>query len=155
MPAPASSSRPGFVRRHPLLVALLVLVVLPAVVFAAWAAVALAVPYSNGDRVGYNQKFSRKGWFCKTWEGELAISNVPGQMPQLFDYSVRDDAVAAQIRRLEGQRIALTYEQHKGVPTRCFGETEYFATAVRAASDAPFPAGAAPAVPAPAAPTPR
>jgi hypothetical protein len=139
MAAPASS-RPGFVRRHPLLLAVLLLLVLPALVLAAWAAITLSYTYSRGDRVGYNQKFSRKGWVCKTWEGELAISNVPGQAPQLFEYSVRSDAVADQIRRLEGQRIAITYEQHKGVPTRCFGETEYYVVSARAAGDAPFPA---------------
>jgi hypothetical protein len=174
MPAPASTSRPGFARRHPLLVAFLLLVLRPALVFAAWVAITLGYTYSRGDRVGYNQKFSRKGWVCKTWEGELAISNVPGQAPQLFQYSVRDDAVAAQLRRLEGQRVAITYEQKKGVPTNCFGETEYFVVSARAAGEAAFPApfpgaagagvpgaavpgGAAapPAAPAPAAPGPR
>jgi hypothetical protein len=148
--ATASSSRPGLVRRHPALFALLLLVVLPAAVLAVWAAVTLSYSYSKGDRVGYNQKFSRKGWICKTWEGELAISNVPGQAPQLFNYTVRDAAVAAQIRKLEGQRVAISYSQHKGVPTSCFGETEYFVTAARPAGEAPFPAalpGAAPGVP--------
>jgi hypothetical protein len=157
MPASTTTSRPGFVRRHPLLVALLALVVLPAGLLAAWAAITLSVTYSRGDRIGYNQKFSRKGWLCKTWEGELAMANIPGQAPELFYYSVRDDRVAERIRQLGGQRIAITYKQHRGVPTRCFGETEYFATSARPAGEAPFPspfpggAGAAPAVP-PAAP---
>ena len=140
MATPASSpGRPGFARRHPLLLAFLLLVLLPGAALAAWAAVTLSYSYSKGDRVGYNQKFSRKGWICKTWEGELAISNVPGQAPQLFQYSVRDAAVAEQIRRLEGQRVAISYEQHKGVPTRCFGETEYYVVSARPAGEAPFP----------------
>lgn len=162
MTAPASSRpRSATPRRRWGLWAVLLLLVLPAAVFALWALVTLNYTYSRGDRVGYNQKFSRKGWICKTWEGELAISNVPGQMPQLFQYSVRDDAVADQIRRLEGQRIAVTYEQHVGVPTSCFGETEYFVVSARPAGEAPFPsalpgaAGAtAPGVPAPVAPAP-
>jgi hypothetical protein len=115
-------------------------VVLPAVVLGAWAAITLSYTYSRGDRVGYNQKFSRKGWVCKTWEGELAISNVPGQAPQLFQYTVRNASVAAQIRQLEGQRIAVTYEQHVGVPTSCFGETDYYVVSARPAGEAPFPA---------------
>jgi hypothetical protein len=114
---------------------LLVLVVVPGLIFAVWTAVTLGYSYSSGERVGYNQKFSRKGWLCKTWEGELAISNVPGQVPQLFRYSVREDAVARQIQAAEGQRVSISYEQHVGVPTSCFGETEYFATGVRVLND--------------------
>ena len=129
---------------------LLFLVVLgPIAVFAAWTAIALSYSYSEGTRTGYNQKLSHKGWLCKTWEGEIALSNVPGQAPQLFQYSVRDDAVAAQIQQLEGARVALTYEQHKGIPTSCFGETEYFATGVRRADDGTVPVGIPGALPAP------
>jgi len=35
--------------------------------------ITLQVVYSDGERVGYIQKISRKGWVCKTWEGELAM----------------------------------------------------------------------------------
>ena len=77
------------------------------------------------------QKFSKKGWICKTWEGELAMVSIPGTMPEKFYFTVRDDAVAARINRNIGRRVALSYEQHKGVPMRCFGETEYFVTNVR------------------------
>jgi hypothetical protein len=87
--------------------------------------------YSAGDRAGYVQKFSKKGWICKTWEGELAMVNLPGAMPQIFQFSVRDEAVAERINQTLGQRVSLTYEQHVGVPTSCFGETEYFVTGVR------------------------
>ena len=137
MTAPASSRSP----RRKGLWALLLLVVLPIAAFALWTFAAFRIPaYSSGPRAGYNQKISRKGWVCKTWEGELAISNIPGQAPEVFRYSVRDDAVAQQLLSLAGQRVVLTYEQRKGIPTSCFGETEYFATAVRQATDAPFPA---------------
>jgi hypothetical protein len=111
---------------------LIALILVPALVFALWTWVALGWSYADGERVGWVQKFSRKGWLCKTWEGELAISNVPGSMPQLFYFSVRDDSVARQINNAAGKRVTLHYEQHIGVPTSCFGETEYFVNSVRA-----------------------
>jgi hypothetical protein len=97
---------------------------------AFWIWGALHFSYSTGDRAGYVQKFSRKGWLCKTWEGELALVSLPGAMPEVFAFSVRDDAVAAEINRQLGSRVTLTYEQHLGLPS-CFGETVYFAKAVR------------------------
>ena len=107
------------------------LVVIPALVLALWTWAALSWSYSDGDPVGWVQELSRKGWLCKTWEGELAISNVPGSVPQVFHFTVRDDSVAAAINNVAGRRVALHYEQHIGVPTSCFGETEYFVTGVR------------------------
>ena len=108
------------------------LIVIPVLVFALWTWVALGWSYSEGDRAGWLQKISRKGWLCKTWEGELAMSNVPGSMPQLFLFSVRDDSVAQQINAATGKRVSLHYEEHRGIPTSCFGETQYFVTSVRA-----------------------
>ena len=107
------------------------LLLLPVLVFALWTWWALSWTYSEGDRVGWVQKFSRKGWICKTWEGELAISNVPGSLPQLFLFTVRDDSVARAINNVAGRRVSLHYEEHVGVPTSCFGETPYFVTRVR------------------------
>lgn len=108
-----------------------VLVVLPVAVFAAWAAIAMQWSYSEGTRSGYMQKFSRKGWLCKTWEGEIAMVNMPGAAQERWTFSVRDDDVAAQINKLMGARVALSYAQHVGVPGTCFGETEYFITSVK------------------------
>ena len=116
-------------RGKPLLFLLLVLIVVIGV-FALYLWSALHLSYSNGERAGYVQKFSRKGWVCKTWEGELAMVNLPGTMPELFRFSVRDDAVAASVNQSLGQRVRLHYEQHKGVPGNCFGETEYFVNKV-------------------------
>jgi len=87
--------------------------------------------YSKGERTGYVQKFSSKGWLCKTWEGELTMLPLQGMVPEKFIFSVRDDAVADSINRSMSKKLALTYEQHKGVPTTCFGESEYFVTAVK------------------------
>lgn len=107
------------------------LLLVPVLVFALWTAWALNWTYSEGDRVGWVQKFSRKGWICKTWEGELAMSNVPGSLPQLFYFTVRDDSIAGAINNVAGKRLSLHYEEHVGVPTSCFGETQYFVTGVR------------------------
>ena len=94
--------------------------------FAAYTWSSLHWSYSNGERAGYMQKFSKKGWVCKTWEGELLMTTVPGAVPEKFIFSVRDDAVAQQLLTNAGNRVVLTYAQHKGVPTSCSGETEYF-----------------------------
>lgn len=94
-----------------------------------WAA--LNWSYSSGERAGYVQKFSHKGWVCKTWEGELAMVSMPGTMSEKFYFSVRDDAVATRINQSLGKRVTITYAQHLGIPSTCFGETEYFVTDVR------------------------
>ncbi|HJR43958.1 MAG TPA: hypothetical protein VJ812_17825 [Gemmatimonadaceae bacterium] len=106
---------------------------LPALLVALWTVIAMAYTYSSGERVGYVQKFSKKGWLCKTWEGELALSNVPGQMPEKFYFTVRDDSVAKLVQAAEGGRVALHYRQHVGIPFSCIGETQYFVDAVRPA----------------------
>jgi hypothetical protein len=130
-PQPVSSAAP---RRRgcgkPILV-LLLLALVAAGIFALWAWITLSYDYADGERAGFVQKFSNKGWICKTWEGELAMVNLPGAMPEIFYFSVRDDAVAEQINQTMGQRVTLHYEQHIGVPTSCFGETDYFVTEVR------------------------
>jgi hypothetical protein len=119
-------------KRHWGLILFGLLIVLPIVAFVVWTGVALNWSYAVEQRAGFIQKFSEKGWLCKTWEGELAMANpLPGAMPEKFEFSVRDDSVAHQIQRLMGQRVAITYEEHRGVPLRCFGETEYYVTAVR------------------------
>lgn len=102
-----------------------------AAVFAAYTWVALTWNYSEGERAGFMQKLSKKGWLCKTWEGELSLVALPGAAPEKFIFSVRDDAVAARINALVGQRVALTYEEHKGIPTTCFGDTNYFVADVK------------------------
>jgi len=107
------------------------LIVVAVLGVAAWTWLTLHVSYSTGERVGYIQKISKKGWMCKTWEGELAMVNLPGTTPQIFEFSVREEAIARQIMDAPGQRVALTYAQHKGVPTNCFGDTEYYITGVR------------------------
>jgi len=111
-------------------VSLLVLGVV-VLLIAGYLALVLHWSYSEGERAGVLQKFSRKGWLCKTWEGELAMSISPGVAPVIWNFSVRDEQVAAKLMQAAGKRVALHYEEHKGVPTSCFGETPYFVSSFR------------------------
>ena len=129
---PAAKDRRGFFARHKLVTILSVILLLPFVGFFLWAALTLNYTYSRGDRAGILQKFSERGWICKTWEGELLMSAVPGSAPEKFLFSVRSDSVANEINKLNGRHVVLNYEQHRGVPTACFGDTEYYVTGVRA-----------------------
>jgi hypothetical protein len=106
-------------------------VALLVVLIGAYTFFTLTWAYSRGERAGYVQKFSQRGWLCKTWEGELAMVNVPGALQERFEFTVRDDLVAQHLLGSMGKRVTVTYDQHKGVPTSCFGETEYFVTAVK------------------------
>jgi hypothetical protein len=123
---------------------LLVIVIL----FALYTWLTLSWSYARGERAGYVQKLSQKGWVCKTWEGELAMVNAPGTLTEKFLFTVRDDSVAKKINDVLGKRVALSYEQHVGVPSSCFGDTSYFVTDVREVGEnapAPVPAPPAPA----------
>ena len=101
------------------------------VAFALLCWVSLSFTYSDGERAGYVQKFARRGWVCKTWEGEMAMVSQPGTVAEKFLFTVRDDAVARTINTTVGKRVALHYEQHKWIPSSCFGDTEYFVTSAK------------------------
>ena len=107
------------------------ILLIPILGLGIWVYITLHFSYSTGERSGQLQKFSNKGWLCKTWEGEITMPTQPGVPPQIFAFSVRDEAVAQTLRSTSGQRVTLTYDQHKGVPTTCFGETEYYVTGVK------------------------
>ena len=130
-PGVASTAGARWMRRLRRLV--LVLIAGLVLLLAMWTFATLSFTYSHGERAGFVQKFSKRGWVCKTWEGELAMVNLPGAMSQLFEFSVRDESVAKQINDSLGKRVILQYDQHKGIPSSCFGETEYFVTGVRVA----------------------
>ncbi len=121
----------GRPRWRRLLKRLIVIVLIgPPLLLALYVWLALRFAYSEGERAGYVQKFSKKGWICKTWEGELAMANMPGAMPEVFAFSLHDDAVAAEVNKYLGSRVTLHYEQHLGLPS-CFGETSYWVTSAR------------------------
>jgi hypothetical protein len=139
------------------------LLVVPLLLAAAYFFVALKWNYSSGENAGWVQKFTKRGWLCKTWEGEMAMVTMPGSTPEKFHFTVWDDNVADQINRVMGKRVTLHYDQKVGLPTTCFGETRHFVTGVTAVDEIPLapgivvpapgraPSQASP-VPAPAAP---
>jgi hypothetical protein len=110
--------------------ALAVIILVPLLGVTLWVWGSLTFVYASGDRAGYIQKFSRKGWVFKTWEGELAMVNLPGAMPEIFQFTVRHDDTARQIQDVIGQRVTVHYDQHRGLPGRVFGDTSYFVTRV-------------------------
>jgi hypothetical protein len=114
-------------------------------VFALYGFVVMSWSYSTGERAGWIQKFSHKGWLCKTWEGEMAMVTMPGTVPEKFAFTVWDERVVEQINRSMGQRVSLSYEQKKGLPSSCFGETEYWITGLHVLPDVPPAPGAVPA----------
>jgi len=145
---PSTAPAPVRRRRHWGRRIFTILVLVPVLALSLWTAIALNWTYSSGDRSGYIQKFSRKGWLCKSWEGELAIVNVPGSQPEIFQFTVKSDSIAEQLRRVMGDRVTLSYNQHKGIPFSCFGDTQYYVTSVRPITElaptAPMPPVAVP-----------
>lgn len=105
----------------------------------AWTWLTLHWTYSEGERAGYVQKLSKKGWMCKTWEGELALVTMPGAIPEKFTFTIPDDATAERVNALAGERVVLRYQQHKFIPSSCFGDTEYFVVDVSKVQDATPP----------------
>jgi len=145
-------------------------VVLPLVLVAALLGVylwgATSWSYSEGERAGWVQKLSNKGWLCKTWEGELALVSLPGTAPEKFVFTIWKEDVAQAVTRAMGKRVALHYEEKVGLPGNCFGDTRYFVTGVTVADEislspgvvvpmptaTPTPPAAQPTLPAPPAP---
>jgi hypothetical protein len=117
-------------RTHPIRNIGVLLVLTIIVVFVLYTLSARFFSYSTGERAGFVQKFSQKGWLCKTWEGEMAQTTQPGVPPLIWDFTVRSDSIASAINAQIGKRVALHYRQHKGLPTNCWGETEYFVDGV-------------------------
>ncbi len=115
---------------------------------------ALSWNYSSGERAGWVQKFSKKGWICKTWEGELAMITMPGSAQEKFFFTVWDEAIARQINEAMGKRVSLHYDEKVGLPTTCFGETRHWVNKVTVVHDVPLMPGIAvpQAAPPPAAP---
>ncbi len=128
------AAQPGATRsrwKSRLEIALALIIIVPVLLGALYTWGTLHFAYATGAKTGYVQKFSTEGWLCKTWEGELAMVNLPGALPEIFSFTVRDDSLANVITKTMGQNVAITYEEHRGVPTSCFGDTEFYVTGVR------------------------
>lgn len=137
LPPPRAATRRGPSR----LKLLFWLVVVPLLLAVAYFWAVLKWSYSSGERAGWVQQFSKRGWLCKTWEGEMAMVTMPGSSPEKFYFTVWDDAVAEQLNRVMGKRVTLHYEQKVGLPTTCFGETRHIVSAVKAVEEIPLAPG--------------
>lgn len=126
---PEASAPPPKKRRWKLYLWLALLI--PVVLFVLYTVTAYNWSYSSGDRSGILRKFSEKGWMCKTWEGELAMTTVPGVMPEPWAFTVRDDATAKKVLDAIGKQVVVHYDEHRGLWSDCFGETVYFVDSVR------------------------
>ena len=139
-----------------LVTVMILILVVAGLLFAAYVWIMLSWSYSSGERAGWVQKLSTKGYLCKTWEGEMAMVSMPGTTTEKFVFTVWDDAVAEQINKVMGKRVSLHYEEKVGIPTSCFGETRHYVTKVTVVEEIPLAPGVVvptkPAEPAPAAP---
>ena len=124
-------------RRHKLISAIVILIGLPIIGITAWTAFSLNYYYSEGTRAGYLQKISKRGWLCKTWEGEIQLTSIPGSAPQLFTFTTRSDSIASILTTMAGQAVSVHYREHKGIPTSCFGDTRYYVDGVQKVGGTP------------------
>jgi hypothetical protein len=131
-----------------LTVVLIALAALAALYF--WAA--LSWSFSTGERAGWVQKLSNKGWICKTWEGELSLISMPGASPEKFVFTIWDDEVAKRVEKVMGKRVALHYEEKVGLPGSCFGETRHYVTGITVSEEIPLAPGIIVPIPQPQAP---
>ena len=122
-----------------LVIWMILILVVAGLLFAAYIWAMLSWSYSSGERAGWIQKLSDKGYICKTWEGEMALVSLPGSMPEKFIFTVWDDQTAERLHAVMGKRVALHYEQHIWLPTSCFGETGYFVTDAKIIDETPAP----------------
>jgi hypothetical protein len=109
------------------------------VIFVLYTVLMLSWSYSDGERAGVLQKFSQRGWICKTYEGELAMYVVAGVGPQIWNFSVRDESIVDDLNAAMGEKVRLHYEEHRGLPTDCFGETDYFVDRVEVVPNSDIP----------------
>lgn len=128
---PAAEATPKKSRWRRLKFYLWMALLTPVLLFVLYTVLAYNWSYSAGDRSGILRKFSSKGWLCKTWEGEVAMTTVPGVMPELWAFTVRNDSVASRVNAAIGRQVVLHYGEHRGLWTNCFGETKYFVDSVR------------------------
>ena len=115
---------------------LLLFIVIVAMLFVLYTWITLSYSYAQGSRAGFLQKFSKRGWVCKTWEGELVTGGMLGNQEKFY-FSVRDENLAKTIASNIGKRVEIEYDQHVGVPTNCFAETEYYVKNIKTVPDVP------------------
>ena len=86
--------------------------------------------FSEGYRAGLLQKFSHKGTFFKTYEGEMILSSVVSSAnvalaSEKFLFSVTDDSLAMKLDTIQGEYVIVHYRQKNGI-LFWKGDTKYF-----------------------------
>jgi hypothetical protein len=128
--SPKSAAKPKKRRLWLKLGVPLVLVAIAAAGLWVWGT--LGFVYSSGERTGYVKGFAQRGWLCKTWEGELTVPRRPALADTTFKFTVRDDSVARALQlAVPGRLVTLSFDEHRGVPSSCFGETENYVRGFR------------------------
>lgn len=95
--------------------------------------------YSEGNRSGILQKFSKKGNVFKTFEGELIMSSIASTgnvtlASEKFFFSLTSDSLAQVMFTMEGKHVTVHYEQKRhALPWN--GETPYLVSSVREDSE--------------------
>lgn len=125
-PTPVAAARSK--RRWPLLLAAGIVALIA--LFVLYTGLAFSWSYSEGERAGQLRKLSKRGWVCKTWEGEMAVALNPQMAPEIWDFTVREERIVKQMNNALGKNVTLHYEEHPGIPTSCFGDTRYFVDSV-------------------------
>jgi hypothetical protein len=141
MPAPTPASNPIPLRSRSFGATLWLIPVGLVVLGGLWIWAMTKWSYSTGERAGWVQKFSKKGWICKTWEGELALVTMPGTAQEKFFFTVWDEDVASRINAAMGKRVSLHYDEKVGLPGTCFGETRHWVNGIKAVEDIPLAPG--------------
>ena len=134
-PEPEQSAPAPRTKRRRWPVAVATLIIVPLLLFVIYTFFVVSWSYSDGERAGTLQKFSRKGWLCKTYEGELALYVVGGVAPQIWYFTVRDESIVRGLSNAVGQKVQVHYSEHRGVPTDCFGDTPYWVDQVKVVSE--------------------
>ena len=69
----------------------------------------------HGKRMGVVMKITERGWFRKSWEGELFVPSEEvseGVMnPEVWNFSVSDTNVVAKLNKLVGQNVIVKYKR--------------------------------------------
>ena len=118
---------------------LIAIVLVGGLLLAGYVWLMLPWRYSSGERAGWVQKLSKKGFLCKTWEGEMAMVSLPGSVPEKFVFTAWDDQTAERVSQVMGKRVSLRYEDHIWLPGSCFGDTQHFVKDVRVIDESPAP----------------
>ena len=91
--------------------------------------------YSEGYRAGLLQKFSSKGTFFKTYEGEMILSSVSSNRDvaiasEKFLFTLTNRTLVRQFDTLQGETVIVHYKQTNGT-VFWRGDSQYLVDSVK------------------------